>query len=61
MHKMGSGFHISNGLGWSPDNKVFYFTDSGRKTIYAYDFDPASGEIGASSPPCPRLPARSAR
>lgn len=45
VHKMGSGFHISNGLGWSPDDKVFYFTDSGRKVIYAYDFDLASGSI----------------
>lgn len=40
-----SGFHIANGLGWSPDDKTFYFTDSGRRTIYAYDFDLARGDI----------------
>jgi len=36
---------VSNGLGWSPDNAVMYFTDSGRQIIYAYDFDPLSGKI----------------
>jgi len=40
-----SGFGTSNGLGWSPDNKTFYFTDSQLKRIYAYDFELASGEI----------------
>lgn len=45
VHKMGSGFDISNGLGWSPDDRTFYFTDSGKKVIYAYDFDLASGSI----------------
>ncbi|KPL08167.1 hypothetical protein AMJ86_01695 [bacterium SM23_57] len=36
---------ISNGLGWSPDNKVFYYTDSTVNTIYAYDFDVENGNI----------------
>ncbi len=36
---------ISNGLGWSPDNRIFYFTDSSNHTIYAYDFDIENGEI----------------
>ena len=42
---MDTGFAICNGLGWSPDNRVMYFTDSFDHTIYAYDFDLASGEI----------------
>ncbi|MEM8852777.1 MAG: SMP-30/gluconolactonase/LRE family protein [Pseudomonadota bacterium] len=37
--------HVSNGLGWSPDHKTFYFTDSGCRTIWAYDFDLAAGNI----------------
>ncbi|CAA7266523.1 unnamed protein product [Cyclocybe aegerita] len=32
-------FTDSNGLGWSPDEKILYFTDSFLNTIYAYDYD----------------------
>ncbi|KAJ3568794.1 hypothetical protein NP233_g5477 [Leucocoprinus birnbaumii] len=32
-------FTDSNGLGWSPDEKTFYFTDSFKNVIYAYDYD----------------------
>jgi sugar lactone lactonase YvrE len=35
----------SNGLGWSPDSKVMYFTESFRHRIFAYDFDAAAGTI----------------
>jgi sugar lactone lactonase YvrE len=45
IHRMESGIIISNGLGWSPDNQVFYFTDSEARVIYAYNFDPTSGAI----------------
>lgn len=43
--RMDGGFTISNGLGWSPDNRTMYFTDSPPRTIYAYDFDVASGAL----------------
>ncbi|WP_245973744.1 SMP-30/gluconolactonase/LRE family protein [Bosea caraganae] len=42
---MDQGFHVSNGLGWSPDDRRFYFTDSGSRRIYLYDFDVERGEI----------------
>jgi sugar lactone lactonase YvrE len=45
IHRMENGITISNGLGWSPDNRVFYFTDSPAKVIYAYDFDADTGAI----------------
>lgn len=45
IHRMESGIGISNGLGWSPDNRVFYFTDLEARVIYAYDFDAQSGAI----------------
>lgn len=35
----------SNGLGWSPDGKTFYLTDSQHHRIYAYDFDGTTGDI----------------
>lgn len=43
--RMESGFVIGNGLGWSPDDRTFYFTDSSARRIFAYDFDLASGAI----------------
>ncbi|WP_170985310.1 SMP-30/gluconolactonase/LRE family protein [Roseomonas sp. AR75] len=38
-----TGLHISNGLGWSPDDRTFYFTDTGTRTVYAYDYELATG------------------
>ena len=37
------GFLLSNGLGFSPDGKTLYFTDSAARIIYAYDYDVATG------------------
>ena len=33
------------GMGWSPDGRVMYHTESFRYAIFAFDFDPGSGEI----------------
>jgi sugar lactone lactonase YvrE len=35
----------ANGLGWSPDNRTFYFVESFRYSIFAYDFDVERGGI----------------
>jgi L-arabinonolactonase len=43
--KMVSAVIISNGLGWSPDNRTMYFTDSGLGKIDAFDYDLATGNI----------------
>ena len=43
--KMATGFTISNGIGWSPDNRTMYFTDTLRSLIYKYDYDPATGNM----------------
>jgi xylono-1,5-lactonase len=35
---------ISNGIGWSPDGKTMYHTDTLRRhAIYIYDYDPQTG------------------
>lgn len=39
------GLGISNTVCWSPDRRTFYFGDTQRNTIWAYDYDAASGEI----------------
>ncbi|HXI59168.1 MAG TPA: SMP-30/gluconolactonase/LRE family protein [Polyangia bacterium] len=43
--RMEEGICCSNGLGWSPDSKTMYFTESFRHRIFAYDFDAATGDI----------------
>jgi sugar lactone lactonase YvrE len=50
VHKMESGLWISNGIGWSLDDRTMYFTDSVTRTIYAYDYDAATGEIANRRP-----------
>jgi sugar lactone lactonase YvrE/DNA-binding IclR family transcriptional regulator len=44
--RMDQPFTVSNGLDWSPDGRVFYFTDSSAGAIYAYDFEPQMGVLG---------------
>jgi sugar lactone lactonase YvrE len=39
------GFEMPNGLGFSPDNRTLYFTDSAARRIYSYDYDPKTGAI----------------
>lgn len=35
----------SNGMGWSPDDKIMYHTESFRYSVFRYDFDAESGGI----------------
>jgi L-arabinonolactonase len=45
VHRVLEGIGCSNGLAWSPDSKVMYFSDSHTPVVRAYDFDPATGEV----------------
>jgi len=36
---------LSNGLGWSPDGRTMYFTDTAARAILAFDFDPGAGTL----------------
>ncbi len=45
VHRMIGGIGCCNGLAWSPDSRVMYFSDSHTPIIRAYDFDPATGNI----------------
>jgi sugar lactone lactonase YvrE len=45
LHQMETGVSISNGTAWSPDNRTMYFTPTGDRLIWAYDFEPETGSI----------------
>lgn len=45
VSQMLTGIAISNGMDWSPDGSTMYFIDSARRSVDAFDFDPASGAI----------------
>lgn len=50
LHTMETCITVSNGIGWSPDNKTMYFTDSLCYVIYAYDYEPETGAIANRRP-----------
>jgi sugar lactone lactonase YvrE len=39
------GLGIPNTFVWSPDNKIFYFTDTLTGTIFSYNFELENGEL----------------
>lgn len=43
VHRIASGFGLSNGIAWSPDNRTMYHCDSRPPIIYAYEFDLDAG------------------
>lgn len=45
VHKIDDGIIVSNGPCWSPDSKLFYFTDSWAGSIYKYDYDVMTGGV----------------
>jgi len=45
VHVVRQGVHLSNGLDWSPDDRLMYYTDSLRRLIWVYDYDVRHGAI----------------
>ena len=46
LEAMQGGICIPNSLAFSPDGRTMYFADSLRYTLFAYDYDPATGCMG---------------
>lgn len=44
-HRMVDGIGSSNGLAFSPDGRTMYFADSQGGFVWAWDLDPATGDI----------------
>jgi sugar lactone lactonase YvrE len=44
-HKMLSDVTTSNGIGWSPDERLMYYIDTGRRQVDVFDFDVEHGTI----------------
>jgi sugar lactone lactonase YvrE len=48
--KLVTGVGTSNGIGWSPDERLMYYTDSQAHQVDVFDYDPATGQIGGRRP-----------
>ncbi|WP_345571738.1 SMP-30/gluconolactonase/LRE family protein [Nonomuraea rosea] len=40
-----TGVTISNGIGWSPDERLCYYVDTPSDQVDVFDYDPATGEL----------------
>ncbi|MBA7660307.1 6-deoxy-6-sulfogluconolactonase [subsurface metagenome] len=45
LKKILDGIGCSNGMGFTPDRKHMYYTDSSKREIYLFDYDQSSGNI----------------
>jgi sugar lactone lactonase YvrE len=45
VHELDHGIICSNGPCWSLDGRTLFFADTGKKVIYAYDYDTATGDV----------------
>lgn len=50
LHRIFEGTTIPNGVSWSLDDKTMYWTETGDRTIYAFDFDAERGSISNKRP-----------
>jgi D-xylonolactonase len=61
LHRLLEGIACSNGMGFTPDRKQMYYTDSERYEIYRFEYDEETGgicnrRVFATNPPEEGLP-----
>jgi sugar lactone lactonase YvrE len=47
LQRMAEGITVGNGLGWSPDGRTLYYSDTKAHTVYAHSVDADTGHLGA--------------
>ena len=45
LHIMLTGLGLVNGMGWSPDDRLFYLTDSAAGVIWQFDYNADTGRL----------------
>jgi len=50
LTRLMSGIGISNGIGWSPDDRQMYYVDSLDHSLDVLDYDAATGEVSGRRP-----------
>jgi sugar lactone lactonase YvrE len=45
LRRMADGITVSNGLGWSPDGRTMYWSDTKAHTVHAFDVDGHDGSL----------------
>lgn len=45
LHQVLEDVTISNGMGFTPDRRKMYYTDSARRTTYLFDYDEQTGTL----------------
>ncbi len=50
LTRLMTGIGVSNGIGWSPDNRQMYYVDSLDHRLDVLDYDAATGDVGDRRP-----------
>jgi sugar lactone lactonase YvrE len=50
LSRVAGDITVSNGLGWSPDGSVMYWSDTKAHTVFAFDADSETGRVSGQRP-----------